>query len=78
MDKLLLLLVNAPAHPLQSRDGKVTTMFLPPNTTSITDQRILKALKRWYKKCLLRPLIVEIDPSGGEADFGAYYYYFNN
>ena len=37
--KLLLLLDNAPAHPsveiLQSKDGRVNTIFLPPNTTSI-------------------------------------------
>ena len=34
--KILLLLDNAPSHPsadkLQSRDGKVTTLFLAPNT----------------------------------------------
>ena len=37
--KILLLLANAPAHPsveiLQSKDGRVNTMFLPPNTTAI-------------------------------------------
>ena len=51
--KILLLLDNAPSHPsadkLQSRDGKVTTLFLPPNTTSIIqpmDQGILEALER--------------------------------
>ena len=68
--KVLLLLDNAPAHPsaekLKSRDGKVTTMFLPPNTTSILqpmDQGILEATKRRYKKCLLRHLILENDSS---------------
>ena len=47
---------------LVSPDGKVTTLFSPPNTTSILqpmDQGILKALKRCYKKQLLRHLIIE-------------------
>ena len=64
--KVLLLLDNAPAHPspekLTSCDGKVTTMFLPPNTTSILqplDQGLLEALKRRYKKCLLRHIVLE-------------------
>ena len=64
--KILLLLDNAPAHPstetLQSRDGNVKVMFLPPNTTSILqpmDQGILEAMKRRYKKSLLRHLILE-------------------
>ena len=68
--KILLLLDNAPAHPstarLQSRGGEVTTMFLPPNTTSILqpmDQGILEALKRRYKKNILRHLILENESS---------------
>ena len=68
--KVLLLVDNAPAHPssekLTSRDGKVTTMFLPPNTTSILqpmDQGILEAFKRRYKKYLLRHIILENDTS---------------
>jgi len=50
--KVLLLIDNAPAHPscdkITSRDGKVTTMFLPPNTTSILqalDQGLLEGIK---------------------------------
>ena len=50
--KILLLVDNAPAHPskdcLQYSDGKVTTMFLPPNTTSVIqpmDQGILEPLQ---------------------------------
>ena len=38
-EKALLLLDNAPSHPssttLQSEDGKIKAMFLPPNTTAI-------------------------------------------
>lgn len=68
--KILLLLDNAPVHPtleiLKSRDGKVTSMFLPPNTTSILqpmDQGILESMKRRYKKRLLRHLIIENEAS---------------
>jgi hypothetical protein len=62
--KALLLVDNTPAHPshekLTSRDNRVTTMFLPPNTTSILqplDQGLLEAMKRRYKKSLLRHII---------------------
>ena len=41
--KGLLLVDNAPSHPatskLESRAGKVTTIFLPPNTTSVIHPR---------------------------------------
>ena len=63
---MLLLLDNAPVHPscdkLTSRDGKVTSLFLPPNTTSILeplDQGVLEAMKRRYKKYLLHHVIME-------------------
>ena len=64
--KILLLIDNAPAHPstevLQSKDKKVKSMFLPPNTTSILqpmDQGILESTKRLYKKFLLRHILLE-------------------
>ena len=48
-EKVLLLLDNAPSHPssasLVSEDGKVKTVFSPPNTTSVIqpmDQRVLE------------------------------------
>ena len=47
--KILLLLDNTPSHPstetLTSADRKVTTCFLPPNSTSVQpmDQGILEA-----------------------------------
>ena len=51
-EKVLLLLDNAPSHPssasLQSEDGKIKTLFLPPNTTSIIqpiDQGVLDLMK---------------------------------
>ena len=55
--KALLLLDNAPAHPdvsvLQSENGNIKAMYLPPNTTAIIqpmDQGVLEALKRRYKR----------------------------
>ena len=65
-EKVLLLLDNAPSHPssasLQSEDGKIKTLFLPPNTTSVIqpmDQGVLEPLKRRYKRKLLSLIILE-------------------
>ena len=49
--KALLLIDNCSAHPdeLSSRDGSVTCMFIPPNTTSLIqpmDQGVLQAMKK--------------------------------
>eukprot|EP00117_Sycon_ciliatum_P016527 scpid93245/ scgid15916/ Jerky protein homolog-like; Human homolog of mouse jerky gene protein len=67
-EKALLLLDNAPSHPsstlLQSDDGKIKAMFLPPNTTSIIqqmDQAVLDPCKRCYKRKLLAHIILEND-----------------
>ena len=64
--KALLLLDNAPSHPssetLRSDDGKIKTMFLPPNTTAAIqpmDQAVLDPCKRHYKKKLLAHIILE-------------------
>ncbi len=54
--KILLLLDNALAQSsvecLQSSDGKVTSIFLPANNTSIQpmDQGVVEALKNRCKK----------------------------
>lgn len=65
-EKRLLLLDNAPSHPsaatLQSPDGKIKSIFLPPNTTSIIqpmDQGVLEPCKRRYKRKLLGHIILE-------------------
>nr|XP_045587744.1 tigger transposable element-derived protein 7-like [Procambarus clarkii] len=56
--KAMLLVDNAPAHPiakLTSPDGKITCMALPPNTTSLIqpmDQGVIYALKRLYKRAM--------------------------
>ena len=64
--KALLLLDNAPSHQLsgtlQSDDGKIKTIFLPPNTTTAIqpmDQAILDPCKRRYKRKLLAHIILE-------------------
>ena len=64
--KALLLLDNAPSHPstetLQSDDGKIKTMCLPPNTTAAIqpmDQTVLDLYKHRYKRKLLASIILE-------------------
>ena len=64
--KALLLIDNCSAHPdeLSSRDGSVTCMFLPPNTTSLIqpmDQGVLQAMKNRYKRKLLQKVICAQD-----------------
>ena len=53
---------------LKTRDGSVTCMFLPPNTTSLiqpTDQGVLHAMKIRYKRKLLQKVICgqNLDPT---------------
>ena len=60
--KALLLMDNCSAHPeqLKTRDGSVTCMFLPPNTTSLIqpmDQGVLQAMKNRYNRKLLQEVI---------------------
>nr|XP_045603512.1 tigger transposable element-derived protein 7-like [Procambarus clarkii] len=56
--KAMLLIDNAPAHPIAKLtllDGKITHMALPPNTTSLIqpmDQGVIYALKRLYKRAM--------------------------
>lgn len=68
--KALLLMDNSSAHPeeLKTRDGSVTCMFLPPNTTSLIqpmDQGVLQAMKNRYKRKLLQKVICgqDLDPT---------------
>ena len=68
--KALLLIDNCSAHSeeLRSRDGSVTCVFLPPNTTSLIqliDQGILQAMKTRYKRKLLQKVIYgqDLDPT---------------
>lgn len=70
--KVLLILDNAPSHPtvelLERGDGQFTTMFLPPNVTSLLqpmDQSVIETMKRHYRKQLLRKLLVEGEDEEG-------------
>ena len=60
-----VLFVGAPAHPyattLMSRDEQIKAIFLPPNAMALIqpmDQGVLEAIKRRYKICLLRSLLM--------------------
>ena len=62
--KALLLMDHCPVHPpaesLVSRDGKITTSFLPKNTTSKIqplDQGVIMNFKANYRKNLLREIL---------------------
>ena len=76
-EKALLLLDNAPAHPstdvLQSEDGTIKCLFLPPNTTSLVqpmDQSVLENMKRRYRKELLKKLLLADDSTTAESEVG--------
>ena len=64
--KALLQLDNTPAHPdattLMSNDKSIRAVFLPPNSTALIqpmDQGVLEAMKRRYRKAILRKLLLE-------------------
>ncbi|KFD49656.1 hypothetical protein M514_09488 [Trichuris suis] len=71
--KVLLLIDNAPAHPvvdlLNSVDELVTVKFFPPNVTSFIqpmDQGVIRSFKALYRKNLLRELLIN-DNSSAES-----------
>ena len=73
--KALLLMDNAPSHPsiqlLQSQDGNIKCLFLPPNTTSLIqpmDQGVLESTKRRYRKELLRKLLLADTTTSADDD----------
>ena len=74
--KAVLVLNNCSAHPdqteLVSDDGKIIAKFLPPNVTSLIqpmDQGVIEAVKRNYKKKLLRGAIIADDQGESTLDF---------
>ena len=74
--KAVLVLDNCPAHPnaedLVSEDGKIIAHYLPPNVTSLIqpmDQGVLEALKRQYKKKILRRLLIGEENGESVVDF---------
>ena len=64
-EKAVLVLDNCTAHPaddLTSKDGKISAVFLPKNTTSLIqplDQGIISNFKRNYRKELMKALIAD-------------------
>ena len=75
-DSAVLLVDNAPSHPdvdlLQSDEGKIFCVYLPPNTTSLIqpmDQGILENIKRRYKRDLLLRLLDDEVGSMNIAEF---------
>ena len=78
-EKTLLLLDNAPAHPstdvLQTEDGAIKCLFLPPNTTFLVqpmDQSVLENLKRRYRKELLKKLLLADESSGDLSEVSCF------
>ena len=64
-EKAVLLLDNCRAHPpanmLRSDNGKITVMYMPPNTTSVIqplDQGIISAFKRHYRTELVKEILL--------------------
>lgn len=64
--KVLLIVDNAPTHHseelLERGDGQFTTIFLPPNVTSLLqpmDQSVIETMKRHYRRQFLRKFLVE-------------------
>jgi len=75
--KALLLLDNAPSHPssglLQTEDGNIEAIFLPPNTTSLIqpmDQGVLENMKRRYRKELLKKLLLADTDNSQDPELG--------
>ena len=63
-EKVLLLLDNAPCHPLaeilNKIDPQFKVLFLPPNVTAILqpmDQGVIECMKRHYRSFFLRKMI---------------------
>lgn len=66
--KVLLIVDNAPSHPpkesLERENGLFKVLYLPPNVTSIIqpmDQGVIEAFKKFYRKQLLRRLLMTDD-----------------
>ena len=62
--RVLLILDNCPAHPNVPNLTSVRLIFLPPNTTSVTqplDQGIIQSVKLRYRRFLLQSRLQAID-----------------
>ena len=62
--KIALIIDNCPAHPTIGNLSNVRLIFLPPNTTSVSqpmDQGVIKCLKAHYRRRLVRLMIQRLD-----------------
>ncbi len=68
--KVLLLLDNAPVHPIDTCYSNIELLYYPSNTTSFIqpcDQGIIKSFKSFYKKFINNKIIFEPDNPKNES-----------
>jgi len=61
---VLLIVDNCPAHPTIEGLSNLKLIFLPPNTTSVTqpmDQGVIRCLKAHYRKRLVKLILCNLD-----------------
>ena len=62
--KVVLIIDNCPAHPAIGNLTNVKLIFLPPNTTSVSqpmDQGVIRCLKAHYRRRLVRRMLQCLD-----------------
>ena len=62
--KVALIIDNCPAHPIIENLSRLKLVFLPPNTTSVTqpmNQGVIRCLKAHYKKRLVKLILHSLD-----------------
>ena len=62
--KVALIIDNCPAHPIIDNLSHIKLVFLPPNTTSVSqpvDQGIIRCLKAHYRKRLVKLILRCLD-----------------
>ena len=70
--KIALVIDNCSAHPHVSDLESIELVFLPPNTTSAIqpcDQGVIKTLKTYYRKSMVKSLIAAISEGLTIAEF---------
>ena len=70
--KIALFVDNHSAHPHISGLDCTELIFVPPNTTSEMqpcDQGIIKTLKTYYRKSMVKLLLLNINSGTTSADF---------